>query len=328
MSLLSICAQVAGDLALPVPTSIIGNRDETATRLLATAQLAGESLARKPQGGWVSMIREYDFVTAAIAPQSGTMTVANGVGVITGLASTDNLNAYTWYAFGSGCPANSIVTNISGSEVTINQPPTQTGAGIFAFGQSNYPLPADFQRPIDDTMWDSSRYWQMRGPQSPQQWQRYKSSVIGQSSVQRRFRFRSIFNGAGGFSSGFSQGFQAGGRIRGFSIDPVPTDNGSPLVFEYVSNAWCMSGSGEPQQAWQADTDLGVVDEYLLTLGVRWRMLRRLGFSYAEELSEYESEVSKAMAHDGGAAILSIVPQGYSFLLSPWNVQEGSFPGP
>jgi len=44
-------------------------------RLLAAAQLAGESLARKPQGGWVAMIREYDFVTAAVASQSGTMPI-------------------------------------------------------------------------------------------------------------------------------------------------------------------------------------------------------------------------------------------------------------
>lgn len=149
----------------------------------------------------------------------------------------------------------------------------------------------------------------MRGPQSPQQWQMYKSSVIGQASIQRRFRFRQI-----------------AGQLR-FSIDPVPTDNNSALVFEYVSNAWCQSAVGTPQTRWLVDTDLGVLDEYLLTLGVRWRMLRRLGLSYNEELSEYESEVRKAMAHDGGAAILSIVPQSASFLLSPANIQEGSFPG-
>lgn len=310
MSLISICTEVAGDLALAVPTSIVGNVDETATRLLAAAQLAGQSLARKPQGGWVTMMREYDFVTAALATQSGSIANVGGVGVISGLASTAGIAIGTWQAFGTGAPKNAIVTAVTPTTVTFNQAPASTGAGQFVFGQSDYTLPSDYQRPIDNTMWDRSRYWQMRGPQSPQQWQVYKSSVIGQASIQRRFRFR-----------------QVQGQTR-FSIDPVPTDNGSALVFEYVSNAWCQSDAGAPQTSWQADTDTGILDEYLLTLGIRWRMLRRLGLSYNEELSEYESEVAKAMAQDGGAAILSIVPQTYSFLLSPANIQEASFPGP
>jgi hypothetical protein len=146
--------------------------------------------------------------------------------VISGLASTVGVTATTWYGFGTGVPKNAIVTAATVSTVTLNQPPTQTGTGTFQFGQSDYTLPSDFQRPIDGTLWDRSRYWQMRGPQSPQQWQLYKSSVIGQASVQRRFRFR-----------------QEAGALR-ISIDPVPTDNGFALVLEYVSNAWCQSAGG------------------------------------------------------------------------------------
>jgi hypothetical protein len=334
MSLLSICQEVAQDLALAVPAAVIGNSDETATRLLAASQLAGKSLARKPQGGWVNMIREYDFYTAALGPQAGSISNnSDGFAVISGISvtptillsmlaagwtvlssgpasGTPDVSPYVWYAFGQGVPSNAIVTAATSSTVTLNQAATQTSTGVFQFGQSDYLLPNDFDRPIDGTMWDRSRYWQMRGPQSPQQWQRYKSSAIGQASIQRRFRFRRLF-----------------GAMR-FSIDPVPTDNGSSLVFEYVSNAWCQDINGNPQTEWGADSDTGILDEYLITLGLRWRMLRRLGLSYAEELSEYESEVRKAMAADGGAAILSLVNDSSSFLLSPSNVQEASFPGP
>lgn len=326
MTLLEICQEVAGDLALAVPSTIVGNTDETATRLLAASQLAGESLARKPQGGWISMIREFDFSTSAVVNVAGTVANISGVAVISAAdnsAFSSDFNSdfnsdfggsnpvvpFTWYAFGTGIPANSIVTAVAGNVVTLNQAASAEGSGTFTFGKSDYSLPDDYQRPIDNTMWDRSRYWAMRGPQSPQQWQMYKSSVIGQASVQRRFRFRQI-----------------AGQLR-FSIDPVPTDNAAALVFEYVSKAWCQSAEGAAQVKWLADTDTGILDEYLLTLGLRWRMLRRLGLSYNEELSEYESEVRKAMAHDGGAAILSIVPQSYSYLLSPSNVQEGSFPG-
>lgn len=310
--LLTLCQDVAEDLGLSVPAAIVNNGDETATRLLAQAKKAGEMLARKPQGGWVCMIKEYDFTTAALAAQAGSIANSGpgGTAMISGLALTTGVAVTTWYGFGTGVPKNAIVTAVTPSTVTLNQAATQTGAGTFQFGQSDYTLPSDFQRVIDNTLWDRSRYWQMRGPQSPQQWQVYKSSVIGQASVQRRFRFR-----------------QEAGAQR-ISIDPVPTDNGSPLVLEYVSNAWCQSSGGDLQTTWEADTDTLILDETLFKLGMAWRMLRRLGLSYAEELSEYESEVRKAMAADGGAAILGLVSDNYGFLLSPANIQEASFPGP
>jgi|SRR5581483_9525653 len=315
MSLLSICQQVANDLALSAPTSIVGNSDETATRLLAQAQAAGESLARKPANGWVAMIAEYDFQTAATASNiAGSIANVGGFGVISGLTLGSPVNpvaANTWYAFGTGVPGNAIVTAVTladpNSQVTINQAPTATGTGTFTFGQSDYSLPSDFQRPIDNTLWDRSRFWSLRGPLSPQQWQLYKSSVIGRASIQRRFRFREI----------------AG--VLKFSIDPVPTDNGSAFVLEYVSNAWCKSSGGTKQTSWQADTDLGILDEYLITLGIRWRMLRRLGFSYAEERDEYDREVQKAMAKDGGAAILDLTPPDHLSLIGPWNIPETGF---
>lgn len=311
MSLLTIAQAVANDIPVAAPNTIIGNTDETAALLLAQANLAGEALARSPQGGWVTMIREYDFVTAAAGPINGSIanTGPNGVARITGLSGISALAALAWYGFGNGLPNNSIIATVdSASQVTMNQPSTFTGAGQFTFGKSDYSLPSDFERPIDNTMWDRSRYWSMRGPQSPQQWQMYKSSVIGRASIQRRWRIRNI-NG-----------------VNVFSIDPVPTDNKAALVFEYVSNGWCKSQAGAYQNTWQNDSDVGVLDEYLIQLGTRWRALRRLGMSYSEELDEYERQVSKAAASDGGAAILSISPASDFGFLSPWNIQDGNFP--
>lgn len=313
MTLLSICAQVANYIPVTAPLTIFGNADQTAQLLLACAQDEGEALARRPQGGWVCMIREYDFRTAAVGPFSGSAanSGAGGVAVITGLSSTTGIVANTWYAFGTGLPIDTIVASVdSSSQVTLNNAASQTGAGTFQFGQSDYALPSDFERPIDNTFWDRSRFWAMRGPLSPQQWQLYKSSVIGNASIQRRYRFRQI--------SGTP------GSMR-LSIDPVPLDNGSALVFEYVSNAWCQSAVFALQTAWAADTDLGVLSEYLLRLGIRYRILRRLGMSYAEELDEYERQCDKAVAHDGGAPILDLTPTQQLSLLGPWNLPETGF---
>jgi hypothetical protein len=311
MSLLSICQDVAAEIPVAAPAVIVGNPDGTAQLMLALAQRAGEALARRPPGGWVAMIREYGFATAAVPVQSGT--VANGgpggTAVISGLTGISAVGPSTWYGFGTGVRANSMVTAATSSTVTLNQAATQTGTGQFSFGQSDYALPADFQRPIDNTLWDRSRFWSMRGPLSPQQWQLYKSSVIGRASLQRRFRFRTV----------------AGQNV--ISVDPVPTDNGAPLILEYVSNGWCKSAGGVVQNAWAADSDVEILDEYLIRLGLRWRMLRRLGMSYADELDEYERAVTKAMAQDGGAAILDLAPPDHLALIGPWNLPETGFGG-
>lgn len=323
MTLLSICQTVASQIPIAAPTSIVGNSDETATLLLALAQDAGEELSRKPDQGWVDQIREYDFTTASVAQQSGTIANSGpgGVAVISGLTIASGSNAPAnavastgWYAFGTGVQNNSLVTAVTtadpNSTVTLSLPATQTGSGQFVLGQSDYALPSDFKTPVDNTFWDRSRFWSMRGPLSPQQWQLYKSSVIGRASIQRRFRFRRS---------------STGGLI--LSIDPVPTDNGSQLVFEYVSTGWCKSSGGVFQSSWQADTDTGVIDEYLIRLGLKWRVLRRKGFSYAEELDEYLSEVGKAMSKDGGAAILNLTPNDSLTLIGPWNLPETNFGG-
>jgi hypothetical protein len=311
-TLLELCTDVANDLGLSVPTSIVGNNDATAMRLLAQAQKEGEALARKPENGWVAMIEEYDFTTAATESNiSGTVANVGGVAQVSGLTLGGVVTVGNWYGFGTGLLNNSIVTAVTNndpnSSVTLNQPANLTGAGQFTFGQSDYELPADFQRVIDATLWDRSRFWSMRGPQSPQQWQLYKSSVIGRASIQRRFRFRQI-DGA-----------------QMFSIDPVPTDNGSALVFEYVSNGWCFSESGTRQTSWQADTDTFALDTFLFKLGMTWRMMRRLGFSYQEERDEYDREVMKAMAKDGGQAILDLTPNDHLTLIGPWNLPETGF---
>lgn len=310
-TLLSMCTAALQDCGFASPASLIGNFDETALRVVAAAQFAGKSLYKAPQGGWVANIKENDFTTVAISSQSGTVANSgpNGTAVISGLSTTTGITANAWYAFGTGLPSNSIVTNVTSSTVTINQAASQTGAGNYVFGQSDYAIPSDFHRLVDETLWDRSRFWAMRGPMSPQQWQLYKSSVIGKASIQRRWRLR----------------YKNGAQV--FSVDPVPTDNGSALVFEYVSNAWCQSSTLTPQTQWLADTDTPILDDELITLGIRWRVKRGLGFSYQEELDEYERELRKAIARDGGAPILNMTPSNHLTVIGPWNIPETGFGG-
>jgi hypothetical protein len=331
MTLLSIAQNAVSYAGLSAPDSIVGNSDQTSLLVLAAARQAGESVARRPQGGWVDMIREFDFVTMATAVYSGTVdnTGPGGTAVITIFSDTnvdelDLVIAPNYVAKGTFLPNNAVVVDSTQTlpsftyVITLNVAATSTGDGSFSFGRANYALPADFQRPIDNTFWDRTRFWSMRGPLSPQQWQLFKSSAIGYASIQRRFRFRgaNVINGAGG-TPGTAM----------LSIDPVPFDNGSALVFEYVSNAWCKSASGTLQTTWAADTDVGILDEYLIQLDVIWRVLRRLGLSYSDEQAEAMSEIDKAMATDGGAPILSLTPNTTLSLIGPWNLPETGFGG-
>ena len=299
---------------------------------------------------------------------------------------------------------------------------------FIANGSSDYPLPPDFRSFVDDTMWDRTRFWRMRGAMTPQQWQLYKSSVIGRATVERRWRMH-IPSGA------------PDGEAVVFSIDPAlgATDTSSQFVFEYVSKNWCRSATtysideltvdpsvlltgggnlltgggnllmstywggtgfavgdqfsivggtstvaatgvvtaldpttgtgiltaavvdpgiytvlpaspaamvattgsgsgarftinstsapGHTQSDWIADTDTAILDEDLIEMGVIWRLMRRLGIAYDEELNEYEVQVRQAIARDGGTQILNLAPYDKLTLVGPWNLQEGNFPG-
>jgi hypothetical protein len=313
MSLLTICQSAARIIKIEVPSSIVNNTGEEAQLLLQCAQFEGMALSRRPQGGWVNSILEKQFNTVSLGPFSGTVanTGSGGRAQITGLSSTAGITALLFGVAGNGIIYNSVVASVDGPfGVTLNLPASTTGpATDIVFGQFAYAVPSDFQRPIDNTMWDRTRYWPMAGPLSPQQQQFFKSSIFCQATIQRRFWFQKI------------------GNATYFIVNPLPTDNNSQLAYNYVSNAWCQSSANAPQTQWLADTDTGILDEYLMTLGVTWRALDRLGVDYSSALDDYVREVDKAVAQDGGAATLSLVPTVGPFLLSPTtSVSEGSWP--
>jgi hypothetical protein len=311
VTLLSICQSVAADIPVAVPTIIVGSDDTTAQLLLAQAQREGKALARRPSLGWVAQITEYAFTTSALTT---TGNVVSGNLTISGLASVSGVAA-GWTANGNGLVSNSRIASVGVSSIVLAAgfTPTSSATGTqLVLSQGDYDLPSDFNRMVDSTLWDRSRFWQMRGAMSPQEWQLYKSSPIGRASIQRRWRIR-IPSGSGA------------GTPTKFSIDPVPTDNGSLLVYEYVSKNWCQSAAGVGQVAWAADTDTGILDEYLIELGVKWRMLERLGMDYTAAYAEYTQEVDKAVGSDGGAAVIDMTPSAGTYLLNWTNVPESGY---
>jgi len=352
LSLLSICTNAANNVGVSAPGAIFGNSDPSAKRLLQMARRTGISLMKR--ANWTALTVEHVFI-------------ANGTSI--------------------------------------------------------YTLPSDFRSLINDTMWDRTRFWKMRGAMSPQQWQNYKSSIIGRATIERRWRLK-------------LPGGDAAGATVNFQIDPDigTADHTSIFVYEYVSKNWVASATkqsivgvtpansgseyligdilaiaggtsttaaqllvtkvsegvpllddqgnqlyaddgvtplysvqpggiveaevtvagtysvlpsspalvsggsgmgatfqftttGAGQADWAADSDVSVLDEDLIELGVTWRLLERMGFSYAEERDEYEREVDKAVARDGGTMTLDLAPYDRLTLISPYNnVVDGNWP--
>jgi len=171
-------------------------------------------------------------------------------------------------------------------------------------GVGEYDLPSDFDRFTDDTAWDRTAYWNMRGPLSPQEWQVSKSGLVQAAGLQKRWR---IIRTAA-----------AGAIVNKFVLSPTPTD-ANALVFEYISNAWATSANGLVLRTdWEADTDIPLIDEDLIGLDMTWRMLKRLGKDYQREMKEADDSKNQVKARQGGMPILGLTRP--TFRMWPVNV--------
>jgi hypothetical protein len=140
---------------------------------------------------------------------------------------------------------------------------------------------SDYDYMIGDTMWDESDQEQVGGPISSRQWQLLQASVV--SGPVPVFR---IFGGS-------------------LYLTPAP-GVANTLAFAYFSKNWCESSGGSGQAAWADDTDVGVLDEVLMALGLKWRWLNAKGLDYSEEFREYQIQANMAFGRDGSQRTLNL----------------------
>jgi hypothetical protein len=81
-------------------------------------------------------------------------------------------------------------------------------------------------------------------------------------------------------------------------LHPIP-ETTSRIVMEYYSKNWCASSGGTGKAAMTADDDVPVLDDFLLTLGLKWRFLRAKGLDYDQEAKTYEDSVERTLARAG-----------------------------
>ena len=329
MSLLTIVQQAFGEIGLGSPATIVGNADSQVSKALALTNRAGIVLRDAPGAPdyWQQLRRQYIFNLAGQGPFTGTFTA--GSTTITNVTYTGTGTGMSavqpgWQISSKYCLPDSMVVSVSAGPpytVTMNQGAnTITGAPAsgtdtaLAFGQEAYAFPADLNYFIPATEWDRNFRWQRLGPVNAQEWQVLKSGI---SPVGPRLRFR-VMQGA--------IYVQPSPFIQTGNISPV-TDL---LVLEYCAINW-VAPTGTPtvpsQALFQLDTDVcPVFPEDLLTLSLKWRMLRAIGNSYLEEFDEYEKALQQRQGRETVARSLPLNARaGQLRLLNSQQVPDTGF---
>ena len=306
--LLRICQHAARKCQVEVPSAIVGSSNETAKILLACAQDEGEALSRRPDTAWKALIREHTFDIVLSGTTDGT--TANKLVDSTTTFTTSDVTIGD-VVKNTTDSTESTVTAVAANEVTLADDIFVSGEA-YSIHRQAHSLPSDWKYQIDDTAWDRDYYWQMRGPLSQVEWQTYKSSVLGDTAtVRRRFQYRSDMA-------------TANPEVKLY-LDPKPSDDAT-IVVEYLTTGWCKDASaGTVNSEWLKDTDIPLLDDYLVRLGVIWRALSRFGLPYEEEMHEYDVEVENAIGRDGGGRTLDLSRRPFPSLISTCNVPDTGF---
>lgn len=289
MSLLTIVQQALGEIGLTPPSIVVGNSDPNIQQALYLTNRAGYYLRTDANAAsyWPQLRKQYLFNLLGIGPFTGTFTPNSNV--ITNITGTNLAGVQIGWQIADQYVLNdTMVTavNAGAGTVTMSQNANLTatqGAQVdtqLAFGQEAYPYPSDFHHWIPQTGWDRNFRWQLLGPVDAQEWQVLKSGI---SPVGPRLRYRLMNN-----------------QIYINPAPYVPTGQSSPIsdliVMEYMSKNWVATAAAPTvgaQTSFQADTDVSLLSEDLLTLSLIWRFLKAKGMSFGEELQDYNDEVDK-----------------------------------
>jgi hypothetical protein len=305
MSLLTMIQTACQEIGIPVPNAVLTSADPQIIQLAAIATRECKELASfvVKDSCWSVLQKQWLFTTSYVSVPncnitagSAIVTMPSNAGIVKGMALTGPV--------GSGLATSALVlsVDVSGTFITMDQ--VATGTALLQSlnaSQINYPAPSDYDHATNQTFWDRNYRWQMLGPLTPQEWQVLKSGVAP-TGPRRRFRFI--------------------GNV--LVLDPPPVDN-TIMVYEYISNGFAIPASstlesnppyqGPYQTAFLLDTDVSVLNEDLITLGIMWRWKRAKGFAYDEEYKIYTDTRQRLASRDGGG-VRSLV-MNRQFISSP-----------
>ena len=295
MTLLELIQQVYGEFAFGTINAVVSSQDPQVQQMYRLLNRLGGDLCR--QHPWQRLDREYIFQT--IASTTTITTVIDSYQIT--MASTSGIST-SWGLLADGVqPFAQVVSVDSLTQVTMNMPSIASGTVSGQFAQVQYPLPADYNHSLSNTMWDRTNRWPVNGAKTPQEWQQFKSGIV---YAGPRLRFR-------------IQGNQ-------ITINPPPADNHS-LAYEYISKSFVYNAAGTAQTSFTADDDTCIFDDSLMIAGLKVKFKQAKGLDVGMELAEFTNLLDVCKAQDNSASILSMSPQDTATLISLTNVPDGSW---
>lgn len=164
---------------------------------------------------------------------------------------------------------------------------TQSFTASLASLQSAPGKPTNFQRALAETFWNQTKDRKINGPLNAEEWALAQGQSVT-SSIQQYAMF----------------------RYDGLHIFPAPS-TADTIAYDYIINTPIQAtGGGSYKTLFTADSDVYLLGDALLVLGVRWRYLADKGRDYAEAQKDYELALSaEYRAQRGAARVLSIAPE-------------------
>ena len=153
----------------------------------------------------------------------------------------------------------------------------KTNTFVSVASQEAYTVPSDFDRISNNTLWNVDTMRAAYGPIDQPSWMNLKYSSVGGGATADYF------------------------RIRDSAVEIFPTPAAVVnYVYEYITNLIVDSSGGTGQTTWLADTDVPVIDSYILKLDATWRYKKNQGNPYAEEKAMADKAIEQKISASGG----------------------------
>lgn len=144
-------------------------------------------------------------------------------------------------------------------------------------GDYDYALASDWRYPLADTAWDDSGR-RVDFPVTDEEW-----GYLTAQSITTGVRYKAM--------------------IRAGELNFNRIVNGDTVDIAYVSDhPWQATGGGSTKARATADTDVWLLDDEAVQLGLKWRLLKAQGYDeWQTEFQEYQRYVSHLKGTEAGA---------------------------
>lgn len=133
---------------------------------------------------------------------------------------------------------------------------------------SLYDLPADYEKAVPDTMWNTETFRRMKGATPQRSW-----AAITNSQVDPGLTFFWRLYG------------------KQIQLEPAPSSIFT-FNYEYLSNRYCTDADGDEIEEWTNDTDQPILRHDLYVAGIRYYFLKSKNLPYGDAAAEYDAILS------------------------------------